>query len=103
MPGEPTAYDEPPLSAFGLPDPGDPYAGVADSVVHDVFRDTAGLLIGEYARLALGAAGGPDQERWRALSARVHDRRTTVPADDRAALLGHIERWRAELAELRER
>jgi hypothetical protein len=103
MPGEPTVYDEPPLSAFGLPDPDDPYAGVADSVVHDVFRDTAGLLIGEYARLALGAADGPEQERWHALSARVHDRRSAVPADDRAALLGHIEHWRAELGGLRGR
>ncbi|MFC7328020.1 hypothetical protein [Marinactinospora rubrisoli] len=103
MPGDPIVYDEPPLSAFGLPDRVDPYAGVPDTVVHDVFRDTAGFLIAECARLALLATSEPERERWRARSIEVLDQRRYVAADDRAELRRHIERWQAEIDELRER
>ncbi|WP_158562878.1 hypothetical protein [Marinitenerispora sediminis] len=102
MSGDPVGNDEP-LAAFGLPNPTDPYAALPDTVVHGVFRDTAGALMSEYTRLALLAPSEPERRRWRARSTDVLDRRQRVPADDRAALLDHVERWRAELTELRER
>lgn len=84
-------------------DPADPYATIPDTVVYDVFADTETELSGVYIYFCDHAETEEERERWWAKVKELRDLRRSVLAEDRDAQLAYIERWRAEITELRNR
>jgi hypothetical protein len=74
----------------------DPHENQPTTVVFDLFAETANKLVGAYSHLA-DEASAADRAAWWSKALAVRDTRQAVRADDRAALLAHIQTWQAEL------
>lgn len=83
----------PPYSAFGKN-----FENVPTAMVYDTFTDAASALSGRYMRLSDAAPTSQVKEAWWAKVLELRDlQHGGVHPDDRAALIEHIHRWRAEL------
>jgi hypothetical protein len=90
------ADQQEPYSAFG-----ETFENVPTATVYDIFADAASALSARYMRLSKAAPISEEREAWWAKVLQLRDLRLDVPADDRAALIEHIHRWRAELKALK--
>jgi hypothetical protein len=85
------------------PEEEDFYTKSPTTVIYDIFSDTATRLGGKYVALSRKATTPEEREAWRAKLRDVEDQQRAVAAGDREALITHIKRWQAEVAELRGR
>jgi hypothetical protein len=80
----------------------DRYANVPTAMVYDTFADTASRLTGRYVYLSDNAASPEEREQWRQKVLELRNTKRAVPPYDREQLIAHIQRWRAELARLKD-
>jgi hypothetical protein len=85
----------PTYSAFG-----ENFDNVPTAMVYDSFTEAASALGSRYMRLSDTAPTSQEREVWWAKVLELRDAQRDVPAGDRAALIEHIQRWRAELKAL---
>jgi hypothetical protein len=84
-----------PYSAFGQN-----FENVPTAMVYDAFTETAASLSSRYMRVSDNAETSQERDAAWAKVLELRDLKNGVPAADRAALIEHIQRWRAELAAL---
>ena len=89
------ADQQKPYSAFG-----ETFENVPTAMVYDTFTEAASALSSRYMRLSDAAPTSQEQDAWWAKVLELRDVQHDVPAGDRAALIEHIQRWRAELKTL---
>ncbi|TCC33876.1 hypothetical protein E0H75_42215 [Kribbella capetownensis] len=85
-------------SAFG-----ENFDNVPTAMVFDAFTETAASLSSRYMRLSDESTTTAETEAWWTKVLALRDAQRDVPADDRAALIEHIQRWRTELKTLETR
>ncbi|MDX6238464.1 MAG: hypothetical protein QOG10_3279 [Kribbellaceae bacterium] len=90
------ADQQEPYSAFSKT-----FENIPTAEVYDTFTDAASALSARYMRLSKAAPTSEEREAWWAKVLRLRDLQDGVPAGDRAALIEHIHRWRAELKALK--
>ncbi|GAA0925029.1 hypothetical protein [Streptomyces thermoalcalitolerans] len=80
----------------------DRYAHVPTAMVYDTFAETAARLTGRYVYLSDNAASPEEREQWRQKVMELQEAEEAVPPYDRDQLIAHIQRWKAELARLKD-
>lgn len=85
----------------GDPRPFEPPTTLPDSVIYDIFADTATRLGGKYIHLADEADSPEHEEYWIKKSVALRDEKQAVTPGNRAVLVEHINRWLTELEEHR--
>jgi hypothetical protein len=88
--------DPMPASAFG-----GSFDNVPTATVYDTFTEAAAALRSYYLRRSDEAKAAGEPDTWWDKVLDLRDAEHGVPADDRDALIAHIERWRTELAALK--
>jgi hypothetical protein len=84
-------------SAFG-----ETFENIPTAMVYDTFTAAASALMGQYVQLSRAASTSEERDTWWAKVLELRDlQHGGVHPDDRAALIEHIHRWRAELKVLR--
>jgi hypothetical protein len=92
------ADQQTPYSAFS-----DTFDNIPTAMVYETFAETASAVSSHYMRLSDTADTAQDRDAAWAKVLELRDLKYSVPADDRAALIEHIQQWRADLKALEAR